>query len=133
MSDDRRTVVVSGGATRIGRAIVLDRVRAGERVVVVGTPEDAIRRTARDAQADEPGATVLCQPCDTGRPEQVQALARWLEDRHERVDVLINCTDVEIAPLAGERLYPTSRHGPTRYWVARWSERTSCVGCSARC
>lgn len=103
MSDDRRTVVVSGGATRIGRAIVLDCVRAGERVVIVGAPEDAVDQTARAALDHAPGATVLCKPCDTGQPEQVQALASWLADRHEQVDVLVNSTDVEIAPLAQGR------------------------------
>jgi 3-oxoacyl-[acyl-carrier protein] reductase len=103
LSEERRTVVVNGAATRIGRAIALDCARAGERVLVVDASEDAVRQTAADALAQTPAASVLYRQCDTGQPEQVQALASWLAGEHQLVDVLVNSTDIEIPLLAQER------------------------------
>lgn len=75
-----RTIVVTGGATGIGRATA-ERFRAdGAEVVITGRREDVLAKTAADLGA----RGVVCDATD---PEQVQ---RLLDELPEQVDVLVN-------------------------------------------
>ncbi|GAB2600255.1 SDR family NAD(P)-dependent oxidoreductase [Kribbella endophytica] len=75
-----RTIVVTGGATGIGRAAA-ELFRAdGDRVVITGRRADLLKQTA-----DELGAEAVV--CDATDPAQVAELASALP---ERVDVLVN-------------------------------------------
>ncbi|MEV6271787.1 SDR family oxidoreductase [Kribbella sp. NPDC051936] len=75
-----RTIVVTGGATGIGRATA-ERFRAdGDDVVITGRRADVLEKTAADL-----GARAVV--CDATDPAQVQ---RLLDELPERVDVLVN-------------------------------------------
>ena len=75
-----RTIVVTGGATGIGRAAA-ERFRAdGDEVVITGRRADVLEKTAADLGA----RGVVCDATD---PAQVE---RLLEELPERVDVLVN-------------------------------------------
>jgi 3-oxoacyl-[acyl-carrier protein] reductase len=75
-----RTIVVTGGATGIGRAVA-ERFRAdGESVVITGRRAEVLQKAAAEL-----GARAVV--CDAADPEQVQALLAALPDR---IDVLIN-------------------------------------------
>ncbi|MEV5961205.1 SDR family oxidoreductase [Kribbella sp. NPDC051952] len=75
-----RLVVVTGGATGIGRATA-ERFRAdGDEVVITGRREDVLAKTAADLGA----RGVVCDATD---PEQVERLLGELPDQ---VDVLVN-------------------------------------------
>jgi 3-oxoacyl-[acyl-carrier protein] reductase len=75
-----RVVVVTGGATGIGRATA-ERFRAdGDEVVITGRREDVLAKTAADLGA----RGVVCDATD---PEQVE---RLLGELPEQVDVLVN-------------------------------------------
>ncbi len=75
-----RTIVVTGGATGIGRATA-ERFRAdGDDVVITGRREDVLAKTAADLGA----RGVVCDATD---PVQVQHL---LDELPEQVDVLVN-------------------------------------------
>jgi 3-oxoacyl-[acyl-carrier protein] reductase len=75
-----RTIVVTGGATGIGRAAA-ERFRAdGDDVVITGRREDVLAKTAADLGA----RGVVCDATD---PEQVQ---RLVDELPEHVDVLVN-------------------------------------------
>jgi 3-oxoacyl-[acyl-carrier protein] reductase len=75
-----RTIVVTGGATGIGRATA-ERFRAdGDEVVITGRREDVLAKTAADLGA----RGVVCDATD---PEQAQ---RLLDELPEQVDVLVN-------------------------------------------
>lgn len=75
-----RMIVVTGGATGIGRATA-ERFRAdGDEVVITGRREDVLAKTAADLGA----RGVVCDATD---PEQVQ---RLLGELPEQVDVLVN-------------------------------------------
>jgi 3-oxoacyl-[acyl-carrier protein] reductase len=75
-----RTIVVTGGATGIGRATA-ERFRAdGDEVVITGRREDVLAKTAADLGA----RGVVCDATD---PAQVQSL---LDELPEQVDVLVN-------------------------------------------
>ncbi|MEV0284683.1 MULTISPECIES: SDR family oxidoreductase [unclassified Kribbella] len=75
-----RTIVVTGGATGIGRATAELFRRDGDDVVITGRREDVLAKTAADLGA----RGVVCDATD---PEQVE---RLLGELPERVDVLVN-------------------------------------------
>ncbi|WP_350276107.1 SDR family oxidoreductase [Kribbella sp. HUAS MG21] len=75
-----RTIVVTGGATGIGRATA-ERFRAdGDDVVITGRRADVLEKAAADLGA----RGVVCDATD---PAQVE---RLLDELPERVDVLVN-------------------------------------------
>jgi 3-oxoacyl-[acyl-carrier protein] reductase len=75
-----RTIVVTGGATGIGRATA-ERFRAdGDEVVITGRREDVLAKAAADI-----GARAVV--CDATDPVQVQ---RLVDELPERIDVLVN-------------------------------------------
>jgi 3-oxoacyl-[acyl-carrier protein] reductase len=75
-------VVVTGAAHGIGRAIATAFADAGAHVFVADLDE-AAGRTA----AGEDGTFVRC---DVTSPDDVEALYRLVDDRHGRLDVLVN-------------------------------------------
>jgi len=75
-----RTIVVTGGATGIGRATA-ERFRAdGDDVVITGRRADVLAKTAADLGA----RGVVCDATDPGQVE------RLLDELPERIDVLVN-------------------------------------------
>jgi 3-oxoacyl-[acyl-carrier protein] reductase len=75
-----RTIVVTGGATGIGRAAAALFRAGGDQVVITGRRADVLKQAA-----DELGAEAVV--CDATDPAQVSELAAALP---ERVDVLVN-------------------------------------------
>lgn len=75
-----RNIVVTGGATGIGRAIAAAFATAGDAVVITGRRAEALRATATEL-----GVTDLV--CDATDPAQIEALRTALP---ERIDVLVN-------------------------------------------
>lgn len=73
-------IVVTGGATGIGRDVARRFARDGAEVVITGRREEVLRRTA-----DEIGATAV--PCDNSDPRQLAALVDACADG---VEVLVN-------------------------------------------
>lgn len=80
---------VTGSATGVGRASILQFCRLGYNVVVnySRSDEDA-ERTASDAR--DLGADVLLRRCDVSEDKAVRSLVGEIEDRYGRLDVLVN-------------------------------------------
>lgn len=78
----RRTVVVTGGGTGIGRATALRFAARGDRVIVTGRRPEALAQTALRAD----GTDMATASFDASEPDEVTAFA----DSLERVDVLVN-------------------------------------------
>src|SRR6266566_5992985 len=83
-----KTAVVTGGSRGIGYMIAAEFLEAGARRVYI---------CARKAEACDAAARELSQygecvsvPCDVGRPEGVETLARAIEQREERLEILVN-------------------------------------------
>jgi 3-oxoacyl-[acyl-carrier protein] reductase len=75
-----RTIVVTGGATGIGRAVAERFVADGAEVVITGRRADVLAKTAADL-----GARAVV--CDAADPAQIQ---RSLEELPGWIDVLVN-------------------------------------------
>jgi NAD(P)-dependent dehydrogenase (short-subunit alcohol dehydrogenase family) len=83
-----KTAVVTGGSRGIGFMIAAEFLKAGARRVYI---------CARKAEACNAAAKELSQygeclsvPCDVGDPEGVEKLATAIEEREERLEILVN-------------------------------------------
>jgi 3-oxoacyl-[acyl-carrier protein] reductase len=85
----RKAALVTGGATGIGRSAVLALARAGFDVAVnYSSSETAARETAADAE--KLGAGTLLVRCDVSDEAGVRAMLRAVEQKFQRLDVLVN-------------------------------------------
>lgn len=83
-----KTAVVTGGSRGIGFMIAAEFLKAGARRVYI---------CARKAEACDAAAKELSQygeclsvPCDVGDPQGVEKLATAIEEREERLEILVN-------------------------------------------
>ena len=83
-----RTVIVTGGASGIGRATALLLAREGARVFVGDI--DAERGRAVAAEAARDGLAVEFLPLDLTQPQTIGDFAATVHGRVERVDGLVN-------------------------------------------
>jgi 3-oxoacyl-[acyl-carrier protein] reductase len=85
----RKAALVTGGATGIGRSAVLALARAGFDVAInYSSSETAARETA--AEAEKLGARTLLVRCDVSDEKGVRAMLRAVEEKFQRLDVLVN-------------------------------------------
>ena len=82
-----RTVLVTGGASGIGAAVVAAFARQGAKVGFLDLDEEAARATLA---AQPAGATVAFEPCDLRDIDALQAAIRRLRERLGPVTVLVN-------------------------------------------
>jgi 2-hydroxycyclohexanecarboxyl-CoA dehydrogenase len=83
-----RSVIVTGGASGIGRATALLLAREGARVFVGDVDEAGGRAVAQAAAAE--GLAVDYLPLDLTLPDTIAEFAAAVHDRAERVDGLVN-------------------------------------------
>lgn len=88
MDFQNKVVVITGGATGIGRIVAQQFLANGARVVLNGRREDRLKATA--AELDSSGARVAIVAGDIGRPETAQRLMSTAVARFGGVDILIN-------------------------------------------
>ncbi len=81
-----KSVIVSGGASNIGRAITLGFVDEGARVCVADIDEQQGSRLA-----DTSPERILARTTDVTDPESVRAVIDATIERFGAVDVLVNC------------------------------------------
>jgi 3-oxoacyl-[acyl-carrier protein] reductase len=84
-----RTVIVSGGATGIGKAAAEAFARNGDRVLILGRRPDALEKTARELNELAGSELVTYASVDLSRPETIEALDGD-GALPETVDVLVN-------------------------------------------
>jgi NAD(P)-dependent dehydrogenase (short-subunit alcohol dehydrogenase family) len=83
-----RVVLLTGGATGIGRAIALDMAAAGATVAIGDTNIDGGQRTAEEIRSG--GGKASFRACDVADADQVSALVDGALADFGRLDVLVN-------------------------------------------
>ena len=83
-----RTAVITGAGSGVGRATAVALAREHWRVALLGRTKASLDETARLTGLKPHDLLVV--PCDIGRVEQVQAMARAVLEVFKTVDVLVN-------------------------------------------
>ena len=94
-----RVVIVTGGASNLGRAITLGFAAEGARVVIADV-DDA---QAKKVEAEAPSGTIVARHTDVTDWESVKATVDHVARSMGRVDVLVNCAGWTIDRLFVEK------------------------------
>jgi uncharacterized oxidoreductase len=83
------TILVTGGASGIGLALVKRFIDRGNEVIICGRREDKLS----EAKTMVPG--VVTRACDVGEARSREDMMRWTIDRYPDVNVLINNAGIQ--------------------------------------
>ena len=103
-----RVILITGGATGIGRATAAAFARAGADVAILGRREEALR-----AAAEELGPRVVWERADVSQREQVAAAVAAIVGRFGKINVLVNAAGTSATPAVKTDL-PLEE--AERYW-----------------
>jgi len=88
LSLEGKSVVITGGGTGLGRAMVRDMARAGANLMIAGRRSGPIEEAA--AEAESLGVKAFSEATDVTDSAQVAALMKACMDRFGKIDVLLN-------------------------------------------
>jgi short-subunit dehydrogenase len=138
VSQGRRTILVTGASSGIGRAAALQAAEAGDHLVLVARDRPTLDEVARHCQASG-AASVLVQYVDVGDDSAVAECFAAAYDRHQQLDAVLHCAGVvaygrteEVPVEVFDGVLRTNLHGSVnvaRHAIARMrpQERGSIV------
>ena len=94
-----RVVIVTGGASNLGRAITLGFAHEGARVVIA----DVDDKQARKVEKEAPSGTIVARHTDVTDWESVTSTVQYAVNTIGSVDVLVNCAGWTIDRLFMEK------------------------------
>lgn len=97
---DGKIAIVTGAGQGIGRGVALELARDGADVVIVEMNPETARRSATEVESL--GRRALAVPTDVGRRDRVEAAVEAARTAFGRVDVLVNCAQLQRQQLAFE-------------------------------
>jgi NAD(P)-dependent dehydrogenase (short-subunit alcohol dehydrogenase family) len=98
----RKTALVTGAGSGIGRAVALALADAGYRVALAGRRKDALDETVRAAQARD--AELVPVVTDVSDPDSVARLFASIAERFGRLDLLFNNAGIGSPAMGLEEL-----------------------------
>ena len=104
---DRRTALVTGSTSGIGRTIADTLARAGMNVVLNGFGDPAAIERQRASIEREHGVTARYEPADMARPAEIEAMMRRALDAFGAIDVLVNNAGIQHVAAVDE--FPVDR------------------------
>ena len=100
MTAVRKTAIVTGGGSGIGRAVALALSREKYAVVIAGRRFAELEETVKRAGSD----SVIAVVADVTDPDSVRALFRKAADTFGRIDLLFNNAGVGAPPVELDEL-----------------------------
>lgn len=99
MRFEKRSVIVTGASSGMGRRIALDFAKEGATVVAVARRQDRLEELSRDAQ-NLPGS-ILPYPGDVSAPEIYEGMVDFILNETGSLDILVNNAGVmdEFTPI----------------------------------
>lgn len=88
-----KIVVVTGGTRGIGRGVTESFLKAGARVIATYASNDEAAKLFK-AELGDMGEFLELRKFDVSKEEEVTSFYQFIEDTHQRVDVLINNSGV---------------------------------------
>jgi NAD(P)-dependent dehydrogenase (short-subunit alcohol dehydrogenase family) len=83
------TIVITGGGTGLGQAMLSAVVKTGAaKVYILGRRLEALQKAA--SAIDSSGSVIACKQCDVANPDSVANVVRAIEGEVDHVDVIIN-------------------------------------------
>lgn len=102
-----KVVVITGGATGIGKALADKFGREGAKVIICARRENRLQEAVSDLEVK--GIEAYYKVCDVSKLEEVKAVADYAFDKFGQVDVLVNNAGLGGAPSmvvdANEEIY----------------------------
>ena len=89
-----KTVVITGGATGIGRAAAWEFLREGANVAVLGRRLEPLEEFAQEVEQE--GFKLCYESCDVTDPERVEGYARRVREKFGSLDVWVNNAGIGI-------------------------------------
>lgn len=117
MADQRKTAIVTGAASGIGRAMALGLATAGIDVVAVDRAAEALTNAA--ASASGLAGKFIAHPADLAQPDSFETIAQAALGISGRIDILVNNAGVGQPSVRADQ-----RRNPIRFWEAtpeQWS------------
>src|SRR6476660_5665204 len=111
-----KVYVVTGVTSGLGKAIALALAKTGERVILVARDADRGADVVKEIAAVTENSNLDLQLCDLANLSSVRNLATIINNRYEKVDVLINNASVykkkrETTVDGYERIFATNHLG----------------------
>ena len=103
-----KTAVVTGAGSGVGQSLALKLAEQDWRVALVGRRAAALDWTVKLAGAR--GPQFLVCPCDIGKPDAVQAMAKQVLAEFKEVEALVNAAGTNAPRRALEVLSPGDYH-----------------------
>src|SRR5688572_2532077 len=103
-----RTAVITGAGSGVGRATAIALAKQNWRIALVGRTKSSLDETARLTGLK--GHDILVSPCDIGRVEQVQEMARAVLELFKTVEVLVNAAGTNAPKRSLEVLSQSDYH-----------------------
>lgn len=112
-----KLALVTGSSRGIGKAIAVKLAKAGADVIIHGrTKSEKLLETAKELEGY--GTKVYLECADTSKPEQITQMFARIEERHRKLDILVNNAAVlsrkpflELAYEEWDRLMETNARG----------------------
>src|ERR1700739_613741 len=109
MANERKTAIVTGAASGIGRAMTLGLLDAGVDVAAVDRNDAGLAALAATVQG-KPG-TMQTIPADLARPAAFDAMVAAGLSGAGKIDVLVNKAGIDQAAIKADQ-----RRNPIRFW-----------------
>jgi len=89
-----KVVLITGGSAGVGRAAALGLARLGARTVLLSRDPDRAEQTQGELVAATGNERIECLQADLADSSSVARVAEQFKERHDRLDVLMNCAGV---------------------------------------